>query len=154
MLNAVQFYSHMRKFRQAYDNAMRPLSEELGIAQTGVDILLFFANNPGRETAKDVCAYLHMKQGIVSFHVDKLVNDGYLERRPVPSDRRKCRLECTEKAAAAIKRGREMQDSFFSRMKSGISEAELEALAHCLSIFENNLSQMAEQVNGGYADGT
>ena len=98
MLPAVRFYTYSKRFEEAYTAAMRPLTEELDMAQPAVDILLFLANNPGMDTARDICTYRHLKPAIVSFHVEKLAGEGYLERQPVPGDRRKCRLVCTEKA--------------------------------------------------------
>lgn len=38
-----------------------PLCEKNGLAQTALDILLFLHNNPGRDTAKDICTYRHLK---------------------------------------------------------------------------------------------
>ena len=94
MLPAVRFYTYSKRFEEAYTAAMRPLTEELDMAQPAVDILLFLANNPGMDTARDICTYRHLKPAIVSFHVEKLAGEGYLERQPVPGDRRKCRLVC------------------------------------------------------------
>lgn len=34
-----------------------PLCERTGMAQGAVDILLFLANNPGLDTARDICLY-------------------------------------------------------------------------------------------------
>ena len=45
----------------------------------------------------------------MSFHVEKLVEAGFVERQAVKGDRRKCRLVCTEKAQPVIKEGRELQ---------------------------------------------
>ena len=104
MLPAVRFYTYSKRFEEAYTAAMRPLTEELDMAQPAVDILLFLANNPGMDTARDICTYRHLKPAIVSFHVEKLAGEGYLERQPVPGDRRKCRLVCTEKAGPVIRR--------------------------------------------------
>ena len=96
MLPAVRFYTYSKRFEEAYTAAMRPLTEELDMAQPAVDILLFLANNPGMDTARDICTYRHLKPAIVSFHVEKLAGEGYLERQPVPGDRRKCRLVCIQ----------------------------------------------------------
>ena len=81
MLTASKVHTGARRFREAYSAFMAPLSQELGMAQTALDILLFLANNPGMDTARDICAYMHLKPGIVSFHVDNLVREGLLERR-------------------------------------------------------------------------
>ena len=61
MLPAVRFYTYSKRFEEAYTAAMRPLTEELDMAQPAVDILLFLANNPGMDTARDICTYRHLK---------------------------------------------------------------------------------------------
>ena len=76
MLPAVRFYTYSKRFEEAYTAAMRPLTEELDMAQPAVDILLFLANNPGMDTARDICTYRHLKPAIVSFHVEKLAGEG------------------------------------------------------------------------------
>ena len=65
MLPAVRFYTYSKRFEEAYTAAMRPLTEELDMAQPAVDILLFLANNPGMDTARDICTYRHLKPAIV-----------------------------------------------------------------------------------------
>lgn len=47
MPTAVDIYTAVRRFETAYASAMRPLAEQLSMAQPAVDILLFLANNPG-----------------------------------------------------------------------------------------------------------
>lgn len=112
MLTASKVHTGARRFREAYSAFMAPLSRELGMAQTALDILLFLANNPGMDTARDICAYMHLKPGIVSFHVDNLVREGLLERRPSPIDRRRCPLACTAQANPVLMRGKQMQKEF------------------------------------------
>ncbi len=46
MPTAVDIYTAVRRFETAYASAMRPLAEQLSMAQPAVDILLFLANNP------------------------------------------------------------------------------------------------------------
>ena len=45
-----------RKTALAYGAVCRPLCQELGLAQTAFDILLFLANNPTYKTARDIGA--------------------------------------------------------------------------------------------------
>lgn len=145
MLNAVDIYTHARHFEAAYQAVMRPLTETLGMAQPAVDILLFLANNPGLDTARDVCTYRHLKPAIVSFHVDKLVREGYLDRREVPEDRRKCRLVLTDKAGAAVRQGRAAQEVFSRRLTEGLTEAELETCLRCFAVMGENMARMTER---------
>jgi len=86
MLTASQIGTAARRFQAAYAAVMAPLSRELDMAPSALDILLYLANNPGRDTARDICAYRHLKPGIVSLHVERLVTEGYLTRSPVPGN--------------------------------------------------------------------
>ena len=105
---------------------------------------MFLANNPGYDTAKDICTMRHLKPGIVSFHVENLVQEGYLERQNVPGDRRKCRLVCTEKAASIIEKGRALQAKFMRQMTKGLEKEQIDTLVTCLETFEKNLSSIAQ----------
>lgn len=57
MTNAYQVSIAARQLLEGYTAAMQPLCRREGLAPNGVDILLFLANNPGLDTARDVCTY-------------------------------------------------------------------------------------------------
>ena len=133
------------KTAQAYSAMCKPLCQELKLPQTAFDILMFLANNPGLDTARDICTYRGLKPGIVSFHVEKLVQEGYLLRQPAPGDRRKCRLVCTRRAEPVVQRGRQVQEAFFRRMTAGLDPQDLAAFRRCLEGFQRNLSQMTQE---------
>ena len=145
MTNAYQVYTGARQLLEGYAAAMQPLCRREGLAPNGVDIRLFLANNPGLDTARDICTYRGLKPGIVSFHVEKLVQEGYLLRQPAPEDRRKCRLVCTRRAEPVVQRGRQVQESFFRRMTAGLDPQDLAAFRRCLEGFQRNLSQMTQE---------
>ena len=113
------------------------------MAPNAVDILLFLANNPGLDTARDICTYRRLKPGIVSFHVDNLVREGYLLRTRDPGDRRRCRLVCTDKAAPIIARGQALQEQFSAQMSAGVAPDALETFQRCLTAFAQNLDHIA-----------
>ncbi len=140
---AAEISAHFRRIDRAYTSLMRPLCEQSGLAQNALDILLFLANNPGLDTAKDICTYRNLKPGIVSLYVDKLVEDGYIQRRAVPSDRRKTSLVCTEKAQSVIELGREYQENFISQLTDGLSRDEIDECMHCFEVFDENLRRIS-----------
>ena len=74
------------KTAQAYNAVCKPLCQELKLPQTAFDILMFLANNPDRRTASDIVEFRHIKANLVSMNVDRLVKEGYLERRAVAGD--------------------------------------------------------------------
>lgn len=145
MTNAYQVYTGARQLLEGYAAAMQPLCRREGLSPNGVDILLFLANNPGLDTARDICTYRGLKPGIVSFHVEKLVQEGYLLRQPAPEDRRKCRLVCTRRAEPVVQRGRQVQEAFFRRMTAGLDPQDLAAFRRCLEGFQRNLPQMTQE---------
>lgn len=141
-INASGLYAANKQFSDAYDIALNPLARELSMSTRALDILLFLANNPGKDTSAEVCACRGLKPGIVSFHVETLVKGGYIERREDPNDRRKCRLFLTEKARPAIERGREAQELFAQALTDGIGGGELQIFWRCLKRMRDNIEQM------------
>ncbi len=128
----------------AYGAACKPLCQELGLPQTAFDILMFLANNPGYKTASDVVEVRHIKANLVSVNVDKLVQEGLLERRAVPGDRRKTELLCTEKAQPIIQRGRALQETFVQSLFAGIDEAQKQAFYQIMEQIGENLEKLLE----------
>ena len=74
------------KTAQAYSAMCKPLCQELKLPQTAFDILMFLANNPDCTTARDIVEIRKIKAHLVSVNVDRLVQEGYLERRAVAGD--------------------------------------------------------------------
>ena len=128
----------------AYSAACKPLCQKLHLPQTAFDILMFLANNPDYNTARDIVEIRRIKANLVSVNVDKLVQEGYLERRPVASDRRKTELVCTEKAKPIIAEGRRMQNRFFGSMMQGIEQDQLDAFFLTLDRMSKNLDKILE----------
>lgn len=87
-MRGATLFSHANKMTKAYHVMLTPLCKETGLPPLALDILLFLANNPEHNTAKDICRMRGHKPGIVSVHVERLVNDGLLERQEMPGDRR------------------------------------------------------------------
>ena len=88
---------YIHKLLDVYNQLCRPLCQQTGIPQTSLDILMFLKNNPQYKTAADIVKIRGIKANLVSLHVERLVQEGYLERREVPGDRRKTELICTRK---------------------------------------------------------
>ena len=126
----------------AYSAVCKPLCQELGLPQTAFDILLFLANNPGCETAGEICRMRGMKPALVSFHIDRLVGEGYLLRQPVPGDRRKTALVLTAQAQPIVAEGRELQRAFADRLAEGLSAEDLAHFRRCVAIFDRNIEQI------------
>ena len=138
---ASQMFRNANRFIEAYHAALQPVCRDTGLPMA-VDILMFFANNPESGTAKDVCQCRGFKSGIVSVHVDRLVNEGLLLRKSVAGDRRKTQLVCTDTAGNIIEKGRELQKSFAERLLIGLSDEDIAVFRNCLTVIGENIEKI------------
>ena len=106
--------------------------------QMAFDILMFLSENPELCTARDINRHHGFKENILSVNVNKLVGEGYLERRTVEGDRRKVRLALTDKAQPIIARGKRAQEEFDRQIKEGITPEELAIFDKCLNTAGEN----------------
>ena len=133
-----------RKTDLVYSALCKPLCQELKIPQTAFDILMFLANNPECSTARDIVEIRHIKANLVSVNVDRLVQEGYLERRTVAGDRRKTKLVCTEQAQPIVERGRRLQEQLVEALFSGVGEELRQAFNQTVQIMGRNLDSIVE----------
>lgn len=141
-LTASEIFANAARFTDAYYVAIQPLCERSGLPPMAVDILMFLANNPGHGTAGELCRCRGLKPAIVSFHVERLVQEGYLLRQSVPEDRRKTALICTPKAETLIESGRTLQRAFAQSLTEGLSEEDVAHFRRCVFVFTQNIDRI------------
>lgn len=127
---------------ETYNASCKPLCKEIQMPQTAFDILMFLANNPDYNTARDIVEIRRLKANLVSMNVERLVKDGFLERIPDTKDRRKNMLKCTENAKTVIEKGRQLQKVFFGSLFGGIDEESLRQFYGVLEQLRTNLDQI------------
>lgn len=142
MNNSIEF---AQKTALAYSAVCKPICAELQIPQTAFDILMFLANNPSYNTARDIVEIRRIKANLVSVNVDILVREGYLERCEVAGDRRKTSLFCTDKALPIIERGRRAQSLFFEKLLCNVDEQTRESFFSAMNIIEKNLDEILKE---------
>ena len=147
LLTASAMFANAARFSDAYHAALSPLCAETGLPPAAADILLFLANNPEFKTARDIVEVRKIKANLVSVNVDKLVNEGYLERKSVEGDRRKVNLICTEKSKEIIQEGQKLQQSFVEKLFEGMDEDTRKALQKGMAHMEANIEKMLEEKN-------
>lgn len=132
------------KMAHAYSVMCKPLCQEIKLPQTAFDILMFLSNNPQYKTARDIVEVRKIKANLVSINVDKLVKEGYLERKEVSGDRRKTELVSTSKADFIIEKGRLVQKTFKDLLFNNMDNSMKEILFKGMEIMEDNLDRILE----------
>lgn len=109
-----------------YDRMGQSVCAEFLLTRAEMDVLAFLANNPEKDTARDIVELRMIPKANVSQAVELLMHKNLLTRRQDTQDRRKIHLSLTESAATPVMRILDMQRNFFSVLFNGFSEAEQE----------------------------
>ena len=129
----------------AYNRMCAPVLLKYDIPQVSFDILMFLENNPGFCTAQEISDVRGIKKNLVSVHVEKLVQSGFLQRGTVSGDRRKISLAVTEKAKPIIEAGLAAQQKFYERLTAGISEEDWAAYRHMNEYLAKNVRDILKE---------
>lgn len=137
-----QYFAFAQKMSVAYQEQFKVLCKKFHLSQTAFDILLFLANNPQYKTARDIVEIRRLKANLVSMNVNRLVDEGYLERKEVPEDRRKTELLCTKKSQPIIQKGQELQNQFFTLLFEKVKPEQKQVFFEVVQQMVNNLDEI------------
>lgn len=143
--NMTKVFENANRLIDAYHTELQVLCRETGLPTLAVDILLFIANNPKMATAKDICVVRSLKSGIVSVYVERLVEDGFIERSSVEGDRRKIMLKTTCKADEIIKKGKVIQDNFAEKLLVGVKKEDLQVWKRIVEVIDDNIERIRKE---------
>lgn len=135
-----------RQFEQFYERQFTPLLERSGLSMREIHVLLFFANNPGYDTARDVTEYRGIAKSQVSQAVEVLAARDFLRRVPDGADRRRVRLSITEEGLPLAREAQSIQAGCGKRLLAGLSreeEAQFRGLLE--TILENGTHLLEEE---------
>ena len=143
-MRPLDFVSLSSKMMKAYEAVCQPVCKRYQLNQTCLDVILFLANNPEYNTAKDLWEIRGIRSGNASVSIETLVRRGYLKREADAQDRRLQRLILTERANEAIAMGRQAQYSFGEQMMGGITEEELQLYWKISEQIRENVIRIAQ----------
>ena len=141
-----EFFALMRKAGTVFEKYYDSLLKSVGLNGTSFQVLMFFADNPEYNTARDLCRMMSMKTGIVSVSIEQLSSAGLLERKTDPDDRRIQRLYLTEQARPVVEEGRQIRRQFLERLKQGMSEEEFVTYFNLTMKLRTAVEEMAEEL--------
>ncbi|WP_295763186.1 MarR family winged helix-turn-helix transcriptional regulator [uncultured Oscillibacter sp.] len=124
MITISQLTRLPQRFRRYYDRRFLPLLERTGLSMREVHVLLFLANHPGQDTARDVAELRGLAKSQVSQAVEVLTGRGILARRADGEDRRIVHLDITEAGRPLAREAQAIQAACGRRLLAGLSEEE------------------------------
>ena len=134
-----------RGFQRYYSQAFGPLQQRTGLALREVQVLLFLANHPGQDTARDVVELRGLPKSQVSQAVDILCRRGFLSRKADAEDRRVVHLAITDQGALPAREAQRLQALCGQRLLEGLTPQEQREFLRLLETVFENTDALAER---------
>jgi len=112
----------------------------VGLTRAQCKVLGYLARNEGINQA-GLADLLEIKPMTLVRQIDRMEEDGWIERRPDPGDRRARRLVLTAKARPILSRILDLSTEVRTEAFAGLSEADGQHLIDLLGRVHGNLSQ-------------
>lgn len=143
-------YTRLLQFFQQYtkycDHQFLPILERTGITMREVHVLLFLANNPDYDTAKDITVLRGISKSQVSQAVDLLAAEGFLTRTPDPVDRRLVHLAISGDGWPLARECQKIQEFCGEQLVRGMTAEETQTLRALFDVVLDNGTRLAEEV--------
>lgn len=117
----------------------------LGLTRAQCKVLGYLARNEGINQA-GLADLLEIKPMSLVRQIDRMEEDGWIERRPDPGDRRAHRLVLTAKARPILARILDLSNEIRSEAFAGLSAADGRHLIDLLARVHGNLSERVPQL--------
>lgn len=138
-------FKHYLMGQHIYTLTMLPVCKKHSISLTELAVILFLANNPELDTARDIVKCRNIAKSHVSATVHALEERGLLTAAHRNGNRRSIHLKLTALTDPIVLDGRNAQTQFGEILFAGITEAEKRSL--------NGVLQKITQNMEAYADG-
>ena len=139
MQNHVLTYAN--HFKHLYRQTFQSLSEQYGMPQLEIDILLFLRNNPQNNTAKEISVMRGFAKSNVSKAVESLRTQGYLSASTDPENRKVRRLYLTAEMKDRIDALSKCQEQCFAMLLDGFTKEERLKLQEFFSRIDENITR-------------
>lgn len=143
--NYTRLLQFSQQFGKFYAYQFTPLLERTGLTMREIHVLLFLANNPDYDTARDVTLYRGMSKSQVSQAVELLCAEGLLQRTPDGADRRMVHLSITPEGRPLARECQELQERCGARLLDGLSLKQVGQLRELLETVLDNGARLAEE---------
>lgn len=140
----LQFFQQFGKF---YTYQFSPFLTRTGLSMREVHVLLFLANNPSYDTARDVTEFRGLSKSQVSQAVELLTAEHILRRTPDTADRRVVHLSITEHGAPLARECQAIQSACERRLLAGLSPSEEAQFHTILQTILDNSAQLAKEAS-------
>lgn len=132
-----------------YQKLMEPVCEKYDVTYMELMILLFLANNPTMDKARDIVEKRHIAKSHASTSIRSLMEKGYIEGKNLDGDRRSIHLTILPSAKKIVQAGQNAQKEYMKIVKEGLTKEELDSIKSCVEKIEINLMRKEKELKNG-----
>ena len=143
-MNLTAFWNFVSEADRAYDYHRKKIMSKFSLSAIEVDVLLFLANNPEKNTAADIVRLRKIAKSHVSLAVRSLTEKNSISQQSDSKKRRIIRLTPTPSADEIITFGRSEQKKFTEALSRGANCTDREAFNRRLIEITENLREEYE----------
>ncbi len=100
-------------FKKIYDQSLEPVCKKYQLTRMELDILLFLANNPGYDTAKDIIERRRLTKSHVSMSLKDLERRDLVQKEYYPGNQKTAHLKLSSASVQMVAEGQQAQKKFF-----------------------------------------
>ena len=132
-----------------YDRLLMPVCEKHGLSYIEMTILLFLANNPALDTAKDIVEKRHIAKSHVSVSVKSLCEKGLIHGEYRDGNHKLIRLSILPTAKDMIHDGQEIQKEYVRILTQNLTVEEINTLKNCIKKIGLNILEKEKEMKNG-----
>jgi len=125
-------------FSELYEKRMAPISTSFDLTAMELSILLFLANNPGYDTAKEIAEKRHLTKSHVSISLRSLEEKGYIRKERRNGDNRTYHIVLLSASDDIVSEGKKAQIEFLSDITAGFSDTEVKTIESYIDRMNGN----------------
>lgn len=111
----IDFLDTITTIKKLYTVSLEPVCKQYDLTRMELDILLFLANNPQYDSAKDIIERRKLTKSHVSTSIKSLTKNNYLKPVYLPNNKKTVHLKLLNSADEIIKAGQQAQKIFLKR---------------------------------------
>ncbi len=122
----------------------RRLRDEFGSTLPRFDVMSALNRHPEGLKMSEISGLLRVSNGNVTGIVERLVEDGFVQRRPVPKDRRALKIKLTVAGQAAFAAQAAAHEAWIADLLSGLGSGNLNAFGAMLEDINGHLEEIGD----------
>ena len=103
-------------FKKIYDQSLEPVCKKYQLTRMELDILLFLANNPGYDTAKDIIERRRLTKSHVSMSLKDLERRDLVQKEYYPGNQKTAHLKLSSASIQMVAVGQQDLKNFFLKV--------------------------------------